>query len=74
VLWRDGLSPARRDSARRRLEGLGIVRFVFAKGVLASLDRDRHPLVRSWPEVRVVGGVNLQHRQTDGPDPSRTIP
>jgi hypothetical protein len=74
VLWRDGLARSRQDAVRQRLEGLGTVRFVFTSGVLATIDRDLHPLVRSWPEVRVIGGVNLQHRQTDGADPSRTIP
>jgi hypothetical protein len=74
VLWRDGLDRTRREAARRRLEGLGTVRIVFADGVLATVDHDRHPLVRSWPEVRVVGGVSLQRRRIDGRDPSRTIP
>jgi hypothetical protein len=47
---------------RRRIAELGPIQVVVGNGVLAVLDHEVHALVRSWPQVRLVGAVSLGHR------------
>jgi hypothetical protein len=71
VLWREGLAPDRQEALRQRIDRLGSVRIVFGRGVLALLDHEVHTLVRSWPDVHLVGAVSIDARKVH---PTRTPP
>lgn len=72
VLWCDGLGQDREAVVRRRIGNLGAIRLVVRGGVLAVLDHEVQALVRSWPEVRLVGALTVGPHQAGSASPPPT--